>query len=75
MQPEQQIAAIKIANKLRNDGINIDLALSAEKAKKFFSRCNKAGYEEAIYIGPDDVDSSEIKIKNLKTREERIYSE
>ena len=72
MQPEQQTAAIKIANKLRADSVNVDLALTAEKAKKFFSRCNKAGYEEAVYIGPDDVDSSEIRIKDLKTREERV---
>ena len=72
MQEEQQDAAIKIANKLRADGINVDLALTAEKAKKFFSRCNKAGFEEAVYIGPDDVDSDDIRIKNLSTREERV---
>lgn len=71
MQPEQQKHAIKTANKLRARGINVDLALSAEKAKKFFSRCNKTGFEEAVYIGPDDVDSNEIRIKNLKTRKER----
>ncbi len=71
MQQEQQTHAIKIANKLRARGTNVDLALSAEKAKKFFSRCNKLGFEEAVYIGPDDVDSNEIRIKDLKTREER----
>lgn len=71
MHKDQQNHAIKIANKLRATGINVDLALSAEKAKKFFSRCNKTGFEEAVYIGPDDVSSGEIRIKNLATREER----
>ncbi len=74
MQAEQRAAAIKTANILRAQGINVDLALIPEKAKKFFSRCNKSGFEEAVYIGPDDVDANEIRIKNLATREERIMN-
>jgi len=71
MTPDQQLAAIRTATALRAQGNKVDLALSPEKAKKFFSRCNRDGYSNAIYIGPDDVAAGTFKIKNLETREER----
>ena len=71
MQEAQRLAAIRVAGALRADGQNVDLALSPEKAKKFFPRCNKGGYNDAVYIGPDDLAAGTVRIKDLATREER----
>lgn len=71
MTPAQEAPAIRIATSLRGRADKVDLALSPEKAKKFFSRCNREGYAEAVYIGPDDVAAGRCRIKNLETREER----
>jgi len=67
---EQQPAAVAAARQFRRAGRNVDLALAPEKAKKFFSRCAKAGYGHAVYVGPDDVASGTVRVKNLATREE-----
>lgn len=74
MTPAETAAAIRAAGVLRGQGRNVDLGLHAEKARTFFSRCNKAGYAEAVYIGPDDVASGTARLKNLATREEHTLA-
>ena len=69
MTGEQQPTAIKTATALRKKGDTVDLSLKPEKPKAFFSRAGKKGFTSAIYIGPDDIESGTIKIKNLETRE------
>jgi len=71
MHDDQRATAISIATALRNGGNTTDLALCPEKAKNFFSRVGKSGFREAIYVGPDDVASKTVRIKNLATRSER----
>ncbi len=66
--------AIEIAVMFRNNGESVDLALAPEKPKNFFSRCSSAGFDRAVYIGPDDVKSRKIRIKDLKTRQETELS-
>jgi histidyl-tRNA synthetase len=71
MQEAQRQGAIKVAVALRTAGTNVDLALSPEKAKKFFQRCDRGGFTEAVYIGPDDLAKGVVRVKTLATREER----
>lgn len=71
MQDEQQSTAVRIAATLRQRGTAVDLGLSSEKPKLFFTRCNKRGFAEAIFIGPDDVANGTVRIKTLATRAER----
>lgn len=71
MQQAQQEAAIRLAVRLRADGRRVDLALKTEKAKGFFSRAGSMSFQEAVYIGPDDVTKGVARIKNLSTREEK----
>jgi histidyl-tRNA synthetase len=71
MSDEQQTTAISIATALRSNGTSVTLALGREKAKTFFSRASREGYDEAIYIGPDDLESGTIRIKDMATRDQR----
>ena len=71
MFPEQRDAAVKFAAKLRDAGERVNLSLSAQKPKKFFSHADQSNAAFAAFIGPDDVEKGVVRIKNLDTREER----
>ena len=64
---EQRDAALKFASALRARGEKVDLALSAQKPKKFFSRASQSGALYASFIGPDDVAAGTVRVKNLDT--------
>jgi len=74
MTPEQQETAVKVATTLRAQGEQVDLALHAEKPRAFFSRADKRAFARGVYIGPDDVTSGQVRIKDLVTREETVLS-
>jgi histidyl-tRNA synthetase len=71
MDEAQRSAAIRLAASLRNQGRNVNLGLSREKPKAFFSRAGKSGVGEAIYVGPDDLARGTVRVKNLADRTER----
>ena len=52
-------------------GRKVDLALRAEKPKRFFGRVGRGNVAEAIFLGPDDVASGAARLKNLRDRSER----
>lgn len=66
--------ALQIAGALRAAGRSCDLALSTEKPKKYFNRSNKTGAMHAIYIGPDEAESGQFKIKRMSDGETRMAS-
>jgi len=70
MFPEQRDAAVRLAAQLRRDGQDVNLSLRNQKPKKFFSHADSVGAAFAVFIGPDDVERGEAKVKNLETREE-----
>ncbi|MBN2301788.1 MAG: histidine--tRNA ligase [Lentisphaerae bacterium] len=73
MEETQRITAMKIAASFRKKSYNVGLSLKPEKAKAFFSRAGKSGAQQAVFIGPDDIASGSIRLKNLISRlEERI---
>jgi histidyl-tRNA synthetase len=71
MQESQQETALKVAAAFRRDGRRVDLALNAEKPKKFFGRASKIEASKAVYIGPDDIESGTIRIKELADRSQQ----
>lgn len=71
MNDEQKETAVKVAAKLRSKSKTVDLALHAEKPKKFFKRCEKENFKKAIFIGSDDVEKQTVRLKNLATREQQ----
>ena len=70
MFPEQRDAALRLATRLRRDGASVDLALHAQKPKKFFSHADSSGAAKAVFLGPDDVAKGVARLKELATREE-----
>jgi len=70
MFPEQRDAALALATRLRRDGESVDLALHAQKPKKFFSHADSSGAAKAVFLGPDDVAKGVARLKDLATREE-----
>ena len=61
--------ALRIAAVLRGVGQECDLALGAEKPRKFFSRADKIGASSAIYIGPREAASKSFEIKAMASGE------
>jgi histidyl-tRNA synthetase len=74
MQAEQQSTAVKVAAALRRQGHNTELALSREKPKKFFARAGRFSNAKAIFIGPDDLESGTLRVKNLADRSQQEIS-
>jgi histidyl-tRNA synthetase len=70
MFPEQREAATRLARRLRENGEAVDLMLSRQKPKQFFSRAAAGSTADAVFIGPDDVARRTAKRKHLATREE-----
>ena len=70
MFPEQRDAAVKLAAKLRAEGRAVDLALKAQKPKKFFSHADAGGAAQAVFLGPDDVAKGAARLKDMETRNE-----
>ena len=59
--------ALNIASKLREQGKNCDISLKAEKPKAFFKKADRTKAEKAIYIGPEEAETGNFSIKNMKT--------
>jgi len=74
MFPEQQDAAVKLAAKLRAAGESVNLALRAQKPKKFFSHAEKANAAKAVFLGPDDVEKGVARMKDMEKREETEFT-
>ena len=70
MQEDQHLTALQITAALRRSGKKTEISLCPEKPKKFFSKAGKCAAAQAIYIGPDDIESGTIRIKNLADRSE-----
>jgi len=71
MEPAQYPTAVRIAQAGRGAGKKVDLGLRAEKPKHFFGRVGKGGITEAVFIGPDDIASGMVRVKNLRDRTEK----
>jgi histidyl-tRNA synthetase len=70
MFPEQRDAAVKLAARLRKEGAAVDLSLSNQKPKKFFSHADSSGAAKAVFLGPDDVEKGVARMKDMESREE-----
>jgi len=71
MEDAQRSTAVRLAQAWRANDKRVDLALRPEKAKSFFGRVGKGGVAEAAYIGPDDLASGALRVKNLRDRSEK----
>src|SRR5690606_22939135 len=74
MDEEAEPFATKLAYDLRSKGKKTELLFGTNKPKKVFSYSDKKDTESVIIIGKDEMEKNSFKVKNLKTKEETIYS-
>ena len=70
---EQTMLAIKLANAFRKRGKSVNLSLHSEKPSAFFSRAGSSGAQYATFVGPDEMKTGTLRIKNLATRTEEVH--
>ena len=61
---------IKVATKLREKGINVEIYLEQKAMKKKMNYANKQNIPYAIIIGEDEVTNGTVTIKNMITGEQ-----
>ena len=62
---------IKVANVLRNNGINTEIYLNNKKLKAKFKYADKLEIPYVIVIGEDEIERRVIKLKDMKTGGEK----
>ncbi|RKY89636.1 histidine--tRNA ligase [candidate division KSB1 bacterium] len=58
--------------KIRNSGINAELFFEPLRLNKQLSYANKKGIPFVCIIGPDEKKQNKVKVKNMKTGEEKL---
>ena len=66
---DTELECLKIANKLRRMGYNIEIDSSKRKLKKALSYADKNNINNVLILGSDEVNNKEFVIKNLVTKE------
>ena len=64
---------IAMANKLRDEGINIQVYLEESKMGKKFNYADKLEIPYVIILGPDELKDEKITIKNMKSGEQKMF--
>ena len=68
---EDLSTAIKIATKLRNQGIKTEIYLNNKKLKAKFKYADKLEIPYVIIIGEDEIQNNVVRLKNMTTGEEK----
>lgn len=71
---EGEALAMKVAADLRAHNKKTELLFGAQKPKKVFTSAEKKETSFVVFIGLDEAQNNQVKVKNLKTREETVYS-
>ena len=62
---ENKIQAIKIANNLRNNNINVDIEMNNKKLKKALNYANIESIPFVIIIGDDELKENKVIVKDM----------
>lgn len=73
--PDLQIKAQKIAATLRDNGISTDLYPTADKLEKQLKYADKSAIPYVVIQGPEEVSKGVVKLKNMKTKEQKEIRE
>ncbi|MCK0204131.1 His/Gly/Thr/Pro-type tRNA ligase C-terminal domain-containing protein, partial [Ornithobacterium rhinotracheale] len=64
---KEALAAMKVVQKLRNQGIYAELYPEAAKMKKQFSYADKGAFTHVAIIGTEEMNEGKLSLKDLKT--------
>ena len=63
-------AAIRLASRLRSEGLGVELVLGTVKPKRAFSDADRAGARRIYLIGPDELAQGRTSVRDLETGEQ-----
>jgi histidyl-tRNA synthetase len=66
--------ALELASYLRNQGVNVAVNLTSKKIGQQIKTADKHGIPFIECIGEDEVKSDKFKVKDLKTRKEKVVN-
>lgn len=62
---ETEIESLKLANKLRNFGYNVEMEMQKRKLKKSLDYANKEKIQYVIILGEDELKNNSFKLKDM----------
>ena len=65
-----EVECLKLANKIRNDGVSTLVEMKNKKVKKSFEYANKMGIQYVIVLGSDEIEQGTYTVKNMYTGEQ-----
>lgn len=68
------IESLKLANKLRELNIKVDLEMNNKKLKKSLDFCNKENIPYVIILGEDEITNQEFKLKDMFNKQENLIN-
>lgn len=69
-----EIESLKLANKFRKNGYNVDIEMNKRKLKKSLDYANREKIKYVIVIGTDEISSGQLKIKNMDDGTEMLIN-
>ena len=69
--PSLRRAALQVASRLRAQGRSVDLIIEDRKLKWAFKHADSRGASRLVLLAPDEWAAGKVRIKDLKTGEER----
>jgi len=71
---DQDEASIRLASKLRENGVSVNLLLD-KSIGKALDYANSKGIEKVIFVGKEEIVKKKFKVKDMKTGKEEFLSE
>ncbi len=72
---EAEAQALKLAQKLRQQGFSVELDLSGSGFKKQFARADRSGAIACLIIGEEEAASNSVKLKWMASKEQTATSQ
>jgi histidyl-tRNA synthetase len=70
----EDVAAINLAEKLRADGVSVNVLLD-KSIGKAMEYANAKGIEKVVFVGADEVKKGKFKVKDMKSGDEKFLGE
>ena len=66
--------ALKIAKKLRDNNIKVDIDLNNRNVSKNLNYANKKEIPYVLFIGEEELKKKKVKLRNMKTGKEELLT-
>ena len=66
--------SLKIAQRLREEGIKVDIDLTGRGPSKNLNYANSLGIPYVLFIGENELNENKVKLKNMVSGEEKLIS-